>query len=358
MPQTAKAAPTTGFAAKERQEKYDPRIPCRTIHVDGFKGVKLQVLKDPVRGWLIHTIAFNPGSVSNGHNGRVLNVEQFLHAASTLIELVTPLLVNPDEGIHILPGLHAHSRAWWKSIEIPFHVLDEDGAILRAYGGAKHPEIHSTPLYKRNGQSLCFTNSTGHLLIRVYRKDVQMKQNATTAQPVLRIELFLDDDKLKQHLPHGVWKTVDGAGRLVSFRACDLRAAHLEVMSKFDGAYARIPSVLGEDDCKIGRMMGFSSFREGPSLDEQFDYHEKRFLSGNTPAAIRNAKSRLLKGARKELALLTPVKLCTLFSEDAWHGQPVVTSPKIETMTQARHRGISVNPLVEAAYGCSASTIA
>ncbi len=352
---SASAEKLVSFASKENTHKYNPTIAARTVYVDSFSGIKLHASEDPSDGWVIHTIVFNPGSVFNGHNGRVPNEEEFLHAASALIELVTPLLRNPNEWIHILPGLHDRSRAWWKSIEIPFHVLDGDHAILSAFAGAKHPEINKRPVYTCQGESICFQNSDRDLLIRIYRKDLEMRQKLrsklTNNQPVLRIEVQLQKEKLKQHLRHGTWKLIGGKERLVGFRAHDLRAAHFAVMSKFDGAYSRIPVAKGDVDHKMGRLMGWISSVTGLSVEHLLEYYSARFLVGKQPDSIRNAKSGLRIAARKELTLLSPVNLTALFSEEAWNNQPVVAASKVETMTRARHRDVRILPEVEAAYG-------
>jgi hypothetical protein len=169
---------------------------------------------------------------------------------------------------------------------------------------------------------------------------------------VLRIEVKLKGEKIKQYLPDGVWKLIDGTSRLVSFRPPALQSGLLDVVTKFDGCYTRVPAANGEDtNDKLGRMMGWVASQNGPSVDEQFDYYQKRFLGGSAVGSARNAKSILRKAARAEQSLLSSVKLEELFSEAAWDSQPVIEVPELEAMTQARHRGIGINPLVADVYG-------
>jgi hypothetical protein len=336
--------------------RHDPRIPTRTIGVDGYDTITLLASKDPV--WSIYRINFNPGKLIFGHNGRILTEENFLHALSVLIELVTPLLSNPGDWIHIVPGLHVNSRAWWRSLEIPCHVLDEDGAILKAFTNAKHPDINLPPLHKRQGQTVTFANSTGTLLVRVYRKDIQMEVTkpggVTNPQPVLRLEVALKDDKLGEYFGGGTWKSIEGIRRLVGFRPSNLKQAWLDVMTKFQGCYARVPAMDEKND-KWGRFMGWVAFRTGLSFQDQFDYVRQSFAFNNKEAES-NTKSRLYKAACAEISLLSPVQFTDLFSEQRWNNQPNLTIRNLEAMSQARHQHIDINPLVGAVYGSKSQT--
>ncbi len=358
----AKADSYHHIASKKPSPKYDPRIPTRTIHIDGFGVIKLHVVKNPGQGWTVHTIAFNPGALYNGHNGHILTEEQFLYALSILIEVVKPLLYDPDDWIHIVPGLHDKSRAWWRSVEIPFHVTDYDGEILSAYSHAKHKDINLTPFNARHGQSVTFANSDDDLMVRIYRKDLQLvekyRRKVIDPQPVLRIEVRLKKNKLEQYLKAGVWKLIDGTLRLISFRPAALQQTYMDVISKFDGCYTRVPAVRGKKaKARLGRMMGWVATQTDLSIDDQMNYINKRFLGGNTARSVSNAKSTLRKAARDEQSLLSPVKLEELFSESAWHSQPCVQVTELEAMTQARHLGIGIHPLVAAAYGSNQLSI-
>jgi hypothetical protein len=342
---------------KLKPEKYNPTIPTCLIFIRDFHGIKLQAVKDPNLGWVITMITFNPGSVCHGHNGWILEDEHFVHACSDLIELVAPLLEDRDDSIHLIPGLHSESRAYWKSLEIPFQTLDPDGLILRAFDNAKHPEINVPPLYKCRNESIAFGNTTSDLAIRIYRKDLELRKKLrkvhakpTSDLPVLRIEVQLSDAKLEKHFKGGVWKMIEGVRRLVSFRASDMQAAFLSVMSSFSGVYSRPPSLAAQNDDKIGRMMGWVAATTGILVEDQIAYYTHRFLAKSTKASVRNARSTLRKAARKELALQSTVNLSDLFSSDAWHYQPAVTCMELEAMREGHHMNVINHPLVEAAY--------
>jgi len=280
-------------------------------------------------------------------------VDELLLALSILNHLLTPLLADPGDWIHIVPGLHDNSRASWKSLEIPVHVLDEDGSILKAFANAKHLDMNLPPFFKRKGQSVTFANSTNTLLIRAYRKDIELgvtkRGKVSNAPPVLRLEVALEDDKLHEYFGGGTWKPVDGIRRLVSFRPSDLRQPWLDVMTKFQGCYSRVPAV-AEKDNKLGRHMGWVTSKTGLSFHDQFD-NVKQYYDFENAKAESNTKSRLYAAARAVTSLLSPVQLADLFSEQAWNNQPNITMQKLEAMTLARHKFIDVDPLVAAAYG-------
>ena len=335
--------------------KYDPTIPTRTIRVDAFDAVILTAEKNPT--WTVRTIRFNPGTLLFGHNGRILTEPDFQLALSALLALLSPLLAIPDDWIHIAPGLHQRSRAYWRSIEIPFHATDDDGDILKAFTTAKHPDINSAPLHARAGQTLTLANSSKELIIRVYRKDLHMAEKKGGSKisvpgPMLRMEVALQGEKLREYLNHATWREIDGTPRLISFRPADLKQAHFDVMSQLKGCYTRLAEAGERANDIIGRLMGWVTFTTGLSLDDQFEHYKRRspFKNKDTQA---NTKSRLFKAARDEMSLLSQVHLADLFCDSAWLNQPVVTMPKLEQMTQARHANIDVHPLVAAVYASS-----
>ena len=335
--------------------RYNPVIPTCEIFIRSFQGIKLHAERDPLLGWYIYQITFNPGGVCHGHNGRVINEDHFIHACSYLIESVAPLLVNFDHGIHLVPGLVPHGRASWKSLEIPFHILDPNGWILRAFTNAKHKDINLDPVYKCNKQSIAFANSTNDLVIRVYRKDLELRKKqrgqVTNDDPVLRIEVQLSGAKLKKYLNSGVWELMDGESRLINFRGDDLRSAHHAVMSEFSGALSIPPSVVGQKDNKIGRMMGYVASKTDLSLRDQLSYYNERFLGGNSPASVRNTMSILGIAARKELSLQSTVSLSELISDEAWNDQPDVVCSKLEAMLSNSQQDVAIHPIVKAIYG-------
>lgn len=337
------------------REKYNPTIPTCTIWVADFNGIKLHAEKKPGIGWVIYMITFNPSRVSRGHNGAVIEQEHFIHSCSDLIELVAPLLADPNDAIHLIPGLSPGSRSWWRSLEIPFQVPDPGGLIMKAFTHAKHTEINVEPAYQYANESIAFSNSVGDLLIRVYRKDLEMKKKhkrmVTSDNHVLRIEVNLSGSKLEQHCKGGKWADIDGTRRLVSFKPADLRAAFLSVISGFLGVFSKPPSVVGQNDEKIGRMMGWVSSMTKLSVNDQIAYYNMRFHDSCSTGTIRNSKSKLRKAAHKELALLSKVSLSDLFDEKAWHYQPAVVCAGLEGMREARHMEVTNHPLVEAVYG-------
>lgn len=331
------------------------KVPTRKIFLDGYNSIILHATKDP--DWIIHTIQFNPGNTIYGHNGRTLVEDEFLKALTVLGHIVRVVLANPDEWRRVIPGIVENSPSYWHSLEIPYHVTDDTGLILGAFKNAKHPRINLDPLYKRGGQSIAFASSTKDLLVRIYRKDIQMAKTQggrkiSSPSSVLRLEAQLEDAELRHYFRFATTKVIDGTSRLVAFRPDDLRLAHLAVMTPFKGSYHQMPAWDDKSDNneRIGRYMGWVSSQSDLSLEEQFSYYGQRFLAGNTIHSIRNSKSKLLGAARKELTLMSPVKFEELFSDAAWDSQPTVIVPKLEAFTKARHEHIETDPLVIAVY--------
>jgi hypothetical protein len=117
------------------------------------------------------------------------------------------------------------------------------------------------------------------------------------------------------------------------------------------GVCSQPSSIAGQNDGKIGRMMGWVAATTGLSVEDQIAYYAPRFLANSTKKSVSNAKYIMRKAARKELALPSTVSLSDLFSDEAWHYQPTVTCEGLEAMVGGRHMDVTNHPLFEAAYG-------
>lgn len=335
--------------------RHDRDVATKTIHIDSYGSIKLVVEYDGE--WTVKKITFNPSKLVFGHNGRVTTEDEFHRALSILLQLVSPLLEKQEDFIHIVPGLSPQSRAWWSSIEIPFQTEDPDGVLLHAFSNAKHPKIHKSPLPCR-GESVKFVSANGELVINIYRKDIQVraktgKFNVPESAAVLRVEVRLRGEKLREILAgNGTTKQIRDDVRIVRFGSSDLVGAHYGIVSVFQGLYSR---PVGTDNapvnCKLGRIMGWVSRRTDLTLEDQLHYHKERFgLSANQKNSLRTA-------AFNELSMIKDLRAEDIFSAEAWRNQPVVTIPKLEVMTMARHRCIDIHPLVATAYGSASNAL-
>jgi hypothetical protein len=193
--------------------------------------------------------------------------------------------------------------------------------------------------------------------LAIYLKDVEMKRNRVKflnpdLPPVLRVEVRLKGDKLRQYLTDAEWRTIGGHPRLVSFMPEDLKKSHLNVVGKLSGTFRTTP-LEGNVGDKTGRMMGMVAANSELTIAEQLAFYKRSFLTKAIDGSARNTLSRLRKAALIELALHSPVTLTDLFCDSAWLHQPMVTAPRLEAMTQARHATIQIHPEVAATYRTS-----
>lgn len=327
-----------------------PRIPTRKIHLEGYTSIIVHAQKDP--DWRIRSIQLNPSSLHYGHNGRVLSAEDFHRALSIYVDVAQHLLEDPNDAIHLAPGV-PQSIASWQSIEIFTHALDEDGNLFKAFANAKHRAVNKEPAFFRNKETITFENSTKELKINIYRKDIQMlkslKGNVDAPLPVLRIEVKLKGKKLREYLNRATWLDDLENRRLIAFGPSSVRQAFLSVMSGFQGCYNRIP-IEAENDCKIGRLIGYISQITDLSVDDLCDYTIRRFFAKTKPASVSNTLSHYKTAARAEIALMSPIKLSHLFSEEAWQNPPYITCSNIERMTLARNQFVDADPRIVASY--------
>jgi hypothetical protein len=334
------------------RRRHDGDVPFKVIHLDSYGGVELY-LEFEIQ-WVLKKITFNPGKVVYGHNGKITSENDFLLALSVLINLVTPLLHNSSDFIHIVPGLDGTGRAFWKKLEIPFHSDDQGNALYNAFKCISHPAIRKPPIAVA-GESIKMASSDGGLTLNFYRKDIEVlakhrrsKYEIARPMPLFRFEVGLAGKQLLEYLGTASnTKKFDSQSRVVRFNAADLRSAHRKICSRLRGCYAPItPSKSPRSRRnKLGIFMGWIASESSLSLDDMLRFYGKKFgLEANT-------KSRLLNGANQQLSELSRISPETFFSEAAWLDQPGITIPELEAVTQARHRFIDVHPLVAATYG-------
>jgi hypothetical protein len=114
------------------------RMSHSPIHLDvlTFKGIGIDIypqhasLLSPVR------IEFNPSKCLYGHNGRVIDCNNFIDALGILVHHLSPLLNDPCDWVHLLPGVIPQGRAFWQMLEIMLQVRDKNNQLLDLFRNA------------------------------------------------------------------------------------------------------------------------------------------------------------------------------------------------------------------------------
>ena len=343
----------------------DTTIPTRIITLYPDDAVRLKVKK--VDGiWIVHKIDFTVGTLVLGHNGRSLEAYAVHFAFSVLLDLMRQVLENPNDLIHVLPGLDPMSRAYWQSLEISFQRHDPNSDLLRALANSKHKLINTPPAFRKSCATTTYENSDGSLKIICYRKDEELRtkknkhlrKDVPDDWPIIRFEVRLKGKKLAELFEGGQWRESDEytPKRLLSFGPTDVHNAFKSVLDGLTGVLSKPADGDGDvgeavkrgDNLKHARvipmMMTMMEDLRDVTFEQFFDAYFARFLSGNKTAANRNARSEMRQAWHNEVAATITSDVRSIFTDEAWVNQNGVALDMIEAMTTVRSQSVVIDP--------------
>ncbi len=211
-----------------------------TIHLAQYGALFLTCYQPEGGHWKITSIEFNPVTLLYGHNAKVLDRSDFITAMTVARDLVTRILARPDDAIHVIPGSHPESVAYWSEIEIPLNLFDPDGHLWDILRNTRTQLVRKRA-YDYKDESTHLGAKDGALSIKIYRKDLQMsdrcaKFDAPCDIPIVRVEVKLKGAKLLEHLgPEANTARIDGKQRVVSFGGDALVRVHKKIVSTLEG---------------------------------------------------------------------------------------------------------------------------
>jgi len=315
-----------------------------------YGGIEVFAVEISPGWWEARQIYVNPRKILYRHNGKGLSVEETLIAFSFLREEVACILSDPNDVIHILPGLHSRSRAYWVTLELAIDLRDREEILGRVFRNAHYPRMSEGARY-RNG-NVQIGSRGAPLKITIYRKDKQMqkllhKHQVTGTPPVFRVEVTLAGGKLLEKL--GKQRNVQEIGgrpRLVRFTAADLIECHRGIVTRLQGCFkASSPGHEVTKKNRLPRFMAHMAHRYEIPITDIFNLYESEICCGDRTSTRHHG------AARKALEDINPLRLEEVFSEAAYYNQPAIEIKALEKMVNNRrmHR---ISPSdVEAAYG-------
>lgn len=323
----------------------------RDLYIGTCGGLTAEINKPPHGRWTCNKIQVNPGKILYGHNGRPLNEDGVLVALSLARDLLLPLLANPADHLHLIPGLCPEGSAFFSYVEIFINLHDPNGALQHAFRNPKHPEIRKAAMHVE-GESVKLGNGRSQLQIEFYRKDLELaqlikKRKAPDPARVLRIEVRLKGEKLVESFTgNGSIREIGGKNQLVGFTGSGLVAVHLAKMLKLTGCFHH-PGDLADlpRDNVLGRSLGQLCHHYSINLADVVAMLAKRF--DQCEATIRRHRNAALD----ELSLISPFRLEDMFSPEAYAHQAGISIPKLENMLRQRRESAVIDPRIAAVYG-------
>jgi hypothetical protein len=320
-----------------------------TIQLAQYGALFLTCYQPDAGHWKITSIEFNPVTLLYGHNAKVLDRSDFITAMTVARDLVTRILARPDDAIHVIPGSHPESLAYWSEIEIPLNLFDPNGRLWDILRNTRTQLVRKRA-YDYKDESTHLGAKDGALSIKIYRKDLQMsdkceKFDAPCDIPIVRVELKLKGTKLLEHLgPEANTARIDGRQRVVSFGGDALVRVHKKIVSTLEGMNVgpdRLANSLGDH---TGQMIGLVSRVYGPSIEELLDLYRTQL--GCSDKKFRNMRTAAVAAH----GAITQMHPASIFSGDAYHYQPEIEIPKLEAGLLERREATRGDDAISKAY--------
>ena len=326
-----------------------------TIDLDQYGALFLMCYKPQGGKWTITSIGINPVTLLYGHNARVPDRFDFIAAMTVAKELITRILARPADAIHVVPGIHPDSRAYWSKIEIPLNLFDWDGRLWDILRNTRTGLLRKKG-YDYDSESTSFGAKTGNLTIKIYRKNLEMSKlcnefEAPCEIPIVRVEVMLKGAKLLEHLgPEANTAEIKGMDRVVSFGGNALARVHKAIVSTLQGMDvkpARLTKSLGD---KTGQLIGLVSRVHGPTIETLLDLYRTQIGCGDRK--FRNMRNAAV-AAHGSMTNLAP---SSIFNGEAYHYQPEIEIPKLEARLRERREATHGDPAIYKAYQSPANT--
>lgn len=327
-------APTLGidwydFGRGHQKQSADYKGQSVTIHLAQYGALFLMCYKPKGGRWAITSIELNPVTLLYGHNARVLDRFDFITAMTVAKGLVTRILARPADAIHVIPGIHPDSRAYWSHIEIPLNLYDPDGCLWDVLRNTR-TQLLRKRAYDHEEESTYLGAKDGPLSIKIYRKNLEMKDEckkfgAPCEIPIVRVEVRLKGTKLLEYLgPEGNTALIGGMNRVVSFGGDALVRVHNKIVSTLEGLNVepdRLAKGLGD---KAGQLIGLVSRVYEPTIEELL-----RLYRTHIGCSDRKFRS-MRKAAVAAHGAMTNMPASKIFDGDAYHYQPEIVIPMLE----------------------------
>lgn len=301
-----------------------------------YRGLSLKAKKHPRDQIFDTTITFNPGVCLHGHNGRIITLTEFLHALALLVTHLKPLLRDARKWVDLIPGLRRNGVAYWHYLEIPHHVIDHTGAIMKQLHNAGHKTLKkfrswetSHQMGSRKGQYQLAIYNKANEMIAHNKLDKLSNQGSQRSQ--VRFELRLKSDKLISVVGNSSnVEVIDGNPRLVRFLSAELVEAHRKCFGDLNGFYASQEQMPNRESIRPDAALGVALARLTTNSSCKLGFPELcRLLQFYRPAKDR-ALAKVRKEGYAELLRLSQIKRADILSDDSYAMSYSVTNPALE----------------------------
>jgi hypothetical protein len=335
--------PSTSFKKDPDSNEKTAKVNAN-IHLVEHGAIRLFTERVGDDDW-IRNIEVNPALLLYGDEDHLLTEQDLVVALSMLRDKVAPLLADPLDACHIVPGPmddDAHI-AYLSKIESEVLLPDID---LRCLHGVSHPDTGPAEgttrkrikLGDRGDYVICF---------EMAKWEVAGPRGTQEVQGV-RVSLRLKGHALlARYGLHGATAMFGDTKRLVAFRAPDVARVHQEVMSQLEGTYLPVPpkwAVAGKatKKGKVGNPTTPAKVMALLSVFTPIPLDELRAMEEGLRHISRATRTRLNKAVVAARDCLKPVPVSSLFGAEVYATPVPGTTTPVDVRIDAR---------VTAAYG-------
>lgn len=296
-------------------------------------------------GTRVCSIDMNPSMLLYGTKCYVLAAGDLPSSLSILREQVLPLLANPHDVRHIVPGLAQDGEepvAYWNRVDSEFLFPRID---IRCLHGLSHP--CTGPADGATPKRIQFGDMEDECVIRIKEARWDMNSpNGVERVRGIRVRLILKGQALIDEFSQfGKFSSVNNAVRMVAFSEPSLALVHQAVMARMEGVYLPVPPEW--QDKADGKRVTAAKVMALVSQLTSIPLDELRTMDENIRHPSDSTRKRLKKDLTMESGRLTPVPVSTLFNPAAY---------SIHS-SGGQHAADNIDPIIANAYSQAADAL-
>lgn len=312
--------PETSFKKNPDPESEEKRAKVKAnIHLVRHGALRLFVERDgDGDGHWVKSIELNPSLLLYGAERHLLLDHDFLLSLSRLRRQVAPLLADPLDARHIVPGLadKGDPIAYWSAVGSQV-VLP--GILLPCFHGLTHPLTGAAQGSTRKRRQLGKDNDD--CVIRFTEvKAGRAGTGGSQGTAGVRVELILTGLALSARFAQlGATALVRDYKRLISFPASSVALVLQTVMSLLEGTYLPVPPEWS--DKALGKPITHAKTIALLSQLTSIPLDELRKIDEELRHPSVDTRERLDEAVPEAARWLTPVPVSTLFTSSVYSAQ-------------------------------------
>lgn len=282
------------------------------IHLVRFGAIRLFTKQEAGELW-IQSIDLNPSLLLPDSEGRPLTPAGLQQALSTALREVAPLLANPRDALHVIPGLATGTDrcAHWSRIESEVFLRD---ILLRHFHDLSHPETGAAQGTSETRIRLQSQNEEYTITLEQRKERSEKSRNRQREPNPLRVRLSIDGSAVPGAYMKGKTCLIDGSLRLVGFDVSQLGRVHQEAMSRLVGIYVPAPAEWRDE----GKPVTHARVLALLSVFTPFSMEELREMDEECRQPSQSTRTRLNTDIRAEARRLKPVPVASLFKSEMY----------------------------------------